>query len=106
MHPAVPEVLVVNFGLAGVFARQLLDAGEFLAVPFGILDFCFQGFGRFRVFVSSSLAMKLPTKVRMVSPSGLMVLDPSLVLVWDSKTGSFTLMEMAATREERMSPAS
>ncbi len=44
--------------------------------------------------------MKLPTKVRMVSPSGLMVLDPSLVLVWDSKTGSFTLMEMAATREE------
>ena len=27
-----PEILVVNFGLAGVFARQFLDAGEFLAV--------------------------------------------------------------------------
>lgn len=49
MHPAVPEILVVNFGLAGVFARQFLDAGEFLAVPFGILNLGFQGFGRFRV---------------------------------------------------------
>ena len=58
MHPAVPEVLVVNFGLAGVFACQLLNAGEFLAVPFGILDFCFQGFGRFRVFVQ--VVVQLP----------------------------------------------
>ena len=55
---------------------------------------------------SSSVAMKWPKRVRMVSPSGLMVLGPGLVLVWDSKTGSFTLLEMAARRGERMSPAS
>lgn len=51
MHAAVPEVFVVDFRLPGVFPGQLLDAGEFLAVPLRVLDFYFQGLGGFRIFV-------------------------------------------------------
>ena len=50
--------------------------------------------------------VKSPTYLLMLTPSGDITVEPNLILVWLSKIGSSTLMEMAATIPVRMSPYS
>ena len=53
--------------------------------------------------LSSSFLMKSPMNFATVGPSGPISFEPNFVLVWLSKTGSSTLILMAATIPERMS---
>ena len=53
--------------------------------------------------LSTSSLMKSPTYLLTVTPPGVMLVDPSFVLVWLSKIGSSTLTAMAATSPLRMS---
>ena len=53
--------------------------------------------------LSTSVFMKSPTYLFTVTPSGLMVCEPSFILVWLSNIGSSTLMAMAPTSPLRIS---
>ncbi len=56
--------------------------------------------------LSNLVVIKSWTKVRTVGPFGPISVEPNLVLVWLSKTGSSTLIDTAETIDFRISEAS
>ena len=109
MQAAVAQLAVVERGLLRALAGEAADAGELLALVLALLDLALERLGRLRLLVQVGVELcctNLPMKSRIGGPPGPMSVEPSLVFVCDSKTGSITRTAIAATIDWRTSAAS
>jgi hypothetical protein len=112
MDLAVAQFPVVEVGLFGPLAGEFLDPGNVLALTFALLDARKQGVGNGGVLVQEVVEVLLHHVVdpgadhAPLRPLGSECVEPSLVLVCDSNTGSCTRKAMAPIMLVRMSEAS